>query len=142
MPTVTANPLPVGRYWSDLIGENAIWRWLEWRKNVAAERVEIVNSVHHEAEGASPEREFVLYEVRTPTFYDHSFYAPVNSGDGINGEEDTVSKPDVNDLDLFPDFSGVTRGFEALATGLAVTIGVVSVAAIGIAAFRSGRSRT
>lgn len=139
MPTVTANPLPIGRYWSDLIGENAIWRWLEWKKNVAADRVNIVTSVHYDASGESPEREFVLYEVVSPVFYDHAFYAPVNDGVGINGEDDTVSKPDVKDLDIFPDFSGVTKGFETLITGLALAIGVTSAVAIGIATFRSRR---
>jgi hypothetical protein len=132
---ISGNRLPAGRYWSDLIGPKAIADWIGWKTNVAKDVAKVINSVHHEADGDQPEREFVLFSTTADTAYDDTFYAPVNTGEGINGEEDTVTKPDVPSL--IPDFSGVQNNINSLLTGVALLVGFASVVAIGVAVFRN-----
>jgi len=127
--TVIANPIPAGKYWSDLIGEQGRDRWLGWKANVAGDRIRVVKTVTHDAEGESPFRVWVLWEVLTPVFYDHAFLPPVNSGDNVSGEEDTVTKPDVPDLAL-PSFGAVGAKIDSLVEIIGIGIGVIGVVAV------------
>lgn len=135
MATVRSNPIPAGRYWSDLIGDNAIGRWQDWRAKTAnsggVTRLRLVTTAHHPADGDAPVREWVLYELTEPVFYDHEFFAPVNDGTGINDESDTVQRPDpMTSLGLLESIFGAgPAGAVAKVISLAV-VGVTAVALV------------
>lgn len=145
MPTYRENPVEPGRYWSDLIGPKAIEDWTSWKNAVnrvgEAGKVVIVKTNHHEPSDGQPVREWVLFEVRSPVAYDHEFYAPMNTAVGVNSEEDTVSRPDPEDLSILPSGDSISRAIRSAATTVTVVVGVVSFAGLAYVVLSNRRRR-
>lgn len=145
MPAVKSNPVPIGRYWSDLIGLEKMAIWNEWRnvmntKTPGAVKVQKVES--HLAEGDQPEREWVLYETTVPTLYDHTSWPPMNIADAsVVDEASTVTKPDPEDLSIVPDFSSIGKSVNRGLTILAWTVGALGLGAIVFQTVKSSRRR-
>jgi hypothetical protein len=134
------NPLSVGRYWIDLIGPDRIGRFVDFTRNpTLGPNVKVLHSEHHEAVTSlipgtedQPEREWVLFGVLAPVFWDYDFYGTPNvAGPEIQEEADTIQSPSVEDMSLVPDFRGIGQGIEnAIKTGVVVVTG--TAVAVGL----------
>lgn len=124
----TVITLQPGRYWSDLLNEEAHNRWTSWAKNVANSggktRVRVLATEHFEAEGDHPARDWILWEVLLPVMYDSVFYAPANPASAaIESSDDTVTKPEpTSTIGFWKQTFGVNAGPSLLA-GVAVGVG-------------------
>lgn len=122
------SPLPVGRYWIDLIGPEQAARWSGYQRSMTDARIRVISTSHHdEIQGtpgvpAAPARDFVIFDVLQPVVYDHTYLPSPEIAPGVTSESETVQKPDPEPSLSLPTFSGIGKGIE---TGLYVLAGAV-----------------
>ena len=147
------NPLPVGRYWVDVIDFDKIAefdQWLQLREGeVIVERREkyppsvggvpikppfIIPQFPSSTE-YQPPRDWILFKVLTPvTWLAVEFGWPTIAPKSIQTSEDTVKKPNPNDI--------LTEPFDNLPTGIKIGLvggGVLLAAVIAAYVLRSVR---
>ncbi len=140
MATIT-NPLGVGRYWIDLIGQEKIDRFVSFMANpeLGKSHINLIHTEYHPANVSmvpgtadTPVREWVLFEVHSPIFWDFTFYgSPTIAGPNVTTEADTIQSPPVEDMAGVLDLRGIGQGIEsAITTGLTVVAVGVGVAGL------------
>jgi hypothetical protein len=137
------SPVPVGRYWLDLIGPEQAARWAGYQRSMGDDRVRVVSTEHHDAIAgspgipAAPARDFVIFDVLKPVVYDHSYLPSPEIAPGVTSESETVQKPEPEPSLSLPTFSGVGKGIE---TGLFVVGGaIVALTAVVAVVYLSKR---
>jgi hypothetical protein len=88
------NPLPAGRYWLDVFGDNRdkMSTWL--KTNAASLQVEDTESF--EATTDFPARDFYIFSVKSPAPWDAvTFGYPTVADSSVKSSNDTVQKPQV-----------------------------------------------
>ena len=88
------NPLPPGRYWIDVFGEDLQSQFSRWNLDNASS-VRVVAVEHFEAIGGFKSRDWILFDVSLPTDWDAVMFGFPNIviGDEIQTSDDTVQKP-------------------------------------------------
>jgi len=111
------SPLPIGRYWIDLVTDDAVQSWRDWSKawgdTVQVEATE---------DNSTEERPdiFMIFRVKTNTvfFPEGMLGFPSKAPSSIRFREDTVQKPDV----VVPDTTDVLKGLITVGKVTAFTI--------------------
>jgi hypothetical protein len=93
------NPIPAGRYWLDLIGDEKRVRFegaVSGLNSAHPGLVHVESTVHHSADepGATQPRDWVLFALSAPTIWDFSIGTPTIAGANVHSEADTIQRPD------------------------------------------------
>jgi hypothetical protein len=86
------NPLPVGRYWIDVFGDNRakMSTWLSANRLT----VQAVDTESFAENPGGPARDFYIFKVTAPTAFDmKTFGFPDIAGATVNSSADTVQEP-------------------------------------------------
>lgn len=129
-----ANPLPPGQYWIDVIGENAQAIFSGWRFE-NSQKILILVTENHEAIGGWPARDWVKFEVKEPVAWPAGIGFPeiIEEGQSVDSSEDTVTKPDPDDCEAFPDALDCQLKKHANSTMLVTALAAVASIAVVIA---------
>lgn len=138
MTVVRENPLPVGRYWLDLIGDEKRVRFEGGVKGLNTAHpglVHVISTVHHDADEGSvgtPARDWVLFETTAPAIWDfEKIGSPTIADKSVTSEADTVQRPErekdpLDALhDSLSDVGSLARGAFGVIIGITVAAGVV-----------------
>jgi hypothetical protein len=93
------NPLPIGRYWLDLVGPEKLARFegaVKGLNEAHPDIIHVINTAHHDATvvPAAPQRDWVLFEITSPAIWDHENIGdPTIAGPDVTAESDTVQRP-------------------------------------------------
>jgi hypothetical protein len=122
------SPLPVGRYWIDIVTDDAFQSWVDWQK-AWGENLKVEATEDFSEEGKRDI--FVIFSVPKPgiVFWPQGMLGyPSKAPKSIKYREDTVQKPNVE----VPDTADVLQGLITVGKITAVTV----VGAVLLSLFR------
>jgi hypothetical protein len=141
---IRTSPIPVGRYWVDLIGDAAQQTWADsvrvW--NAPTARVHVETTEYVPATGSDSSRAWVLFRVLEPIDWEFaSLPGPTVAGDEISSSADTASKPDLP-KDPSDQISDAISGV-GMTTGVKVGLGLAAggLVMLGLGMLLGGRRR-
>lgn len=150
MATIRENPLPAGKYWLYLIGEEQRGQFEAGKKGLNEAHpglVSVVATTHHAANETGsnePETDWVLFTVSSPAIWDfEKMGLPTVAGKDVTTEADIKSRPDPekDPLDKLHDEMADMASLAALARGaFGVIIGVAVAGGVLLLVTR-GKSR-
>lgn len=87
------NPLPIGRYWIDVFGDNRDKLALWFRQN--RDTVDALTTESFDKNPGGPARDFYIFRVKAPTTFEAvTFGFPTVAGSNVQSSDDTVQRPD------------------------------------------------
>jgi hypothetical protein len=123
-------PLPPGRYWIDIIGQENINAWGEYLK---LQRGSVRQLTVEEDRNADPPTLWTLFEVPVegrlpgqPIFDQRRFGFPNTAPEGVSSKQDTESGP--GDEDEESDITKAVKVLALVGVALGVTVGVFLIA--------------
>lgn len=131
------NPLPVGRYWQDIMGDVALVKWQSWVKGLNADRENVAIDATESfapVDGSLP-RTWILFRVLHEVVWAHDkIGSPTVAGEIVHTSDDTVQKPPpekppADQLeDSLEQFLEGLKVFGYIVGGTAVFVGVATIA--------------
>lgn len=133
------NPLPVGRYWLDVFGDNRD-KMASWVTS-GGSSVQVQDTESFDENSGGPARDFYIFKVLAPLAWDAvTFGYPTVADSSVNSSDDTVQKPAVESTQDILQAAGDT--VTKIAFWGAIIVGGVlvlkTVDAIGLLRPRSG----
>jgi hypothetical protein len=128
---VRENPIPMGRYWQDLIGPVQKASWQGWVKGLNRDypHVHVETTEDYESTDGAPSRTFVIYTVLMPVVWNHVLLGTPNvAPDWIHTSDDTVQKPPPESSDPFGGLSDTVKTVGFVVGGAGVFLGLAYVA--------------
>lgn len=137
MATIRENPVPVGRYWLYLIGEEQRGQFEAGVKGLNTAHpnlVRVIATTHHAADetgAGEPETDWVLFEVSSPAIWDFGKMGqPTVAGPEVKTEADVKDRPapTMDPLDALHDqiasAASLARGLTGVIIGVGLLAGV------------------
>lgn len=135
-------PLPVGRYWIDVL-EVSKNKWLGWRDAFVPKGdafVEVTEDIPATSDSAA--RQFVIFNTKKELVWPDDMGIGVNvAGPEIRSSADTVKGVDLTPSFELPTAQQITAGIERTLIGLAVVVGIAVVGGVVIVAMGNRRGR-
>lgn len=141
MATIRENPLPKGRYWLYLIGEEQRGQFEAGKKGLNEAHpglVTVVATTHHNADetgSKEPETDWILFDVSSPAIWDFQrMGSPTEAGKDVTTESDIKSRPEPekdpldklhDELESMGSIAALARGAFGVIIGVAVASGIV-----------------
>lgn len=123
------SPLTPQRYWIDLVNPTMAEHWAIYVSAMGRDKLRVISTVHHDSEGSTPARDWVLFDVIRPVIYNHNYLPSPTVGNEVTSEGDTVTRPDPAPSLELPTIGSITSG-----VGTAVTaVAVVACVAVAVA---------
>lgn len=162
MTTITTNPVPPGRYWMDIIGEEKLAKFAGAIKGLNEAHpgiFRIIGATRHLANEArdyaesdltgvlvgiwetlagriseTPERDWVLFEVTSPMIWDFDIGAPTVAPPNVTAEVDTIQRPEP-EKEPADKIADAVANLPSFGTAAKVAVSTLTLVAVGAGVF-------